>query len=85
MSIAKSWQLAPNLVESLAWHPQADWLLAGGGANDGWLMFFDLSDDKKSLKNEKAPMHVHELALSEDGSQIWAVGHSKLVKWELGA
>ena len=73
-----------GLVETLAWHPAGDWLVAGGGANDGWLMFFDLADEKKSLKDEKAPMHVHELALSEDGTKIWAVGHSKLVKWELG-
>ena len=73
-----------GLVESLVWHPQGDWLLAGGGANDGWLMFFDLGDEKGAAKNEKAPMHIHELALSENAKQLWAVGHAKLVKWELG-
>lgn len=72
-----------GLVESLAWHPGGDWLLAGGGDNSGWLMFFDLADEKGAAKNEKAPMHIHELALGEDAKQLWAVGHGKLVKWEL--
>ena len=50
--------------------------LAAGewGDNSGWLMFFDLSDEKGAAKNEKAPMHVHEMALSEDAKQLWAVG-----------
>jgi len=73
-----------GLVESLAWHPRGDWLLAGGGANDGWLMLFDLADEKQAAKNEKAPMHIHELALAEDAGRIWAVGHHKLVKWQAG-
>lgn len=72
-----------GLVESLAWHPGGDWLVAGGGAHDGWLMFFDLADKKKSQKDEKAPAHVHEFALSDDAAKIWAVGHGRLMKWEL--
>ena len=46
-------------------------------------MFFDLKDEKNAAKNEKAPMHIHELALSEDAKQLYAVGHGKLVKWEV--
>jgi WD40 repeat protein len=72
-----------GLVNSLAWHPDGKWLAAAGGGTEGWLMFFDLADTKKSAKDEKAPMHIHEIALADDGSQLWAVGHHRLVKWEL--
>ena len=72
-----------GLVETLVWHPKGEWLAAAGGDNSGWLMFFDLADEKGAAKNEKAPMHVHEMALSEDADQIWAVGHGKMVSWEI--
>lgn len=74
-----------GLVESLAFHPKGDWLLAGGGDNSGFLMFFDLSDPKKSIRDEKAPMHVHSLAVSELGDSFYAVGHAKIVKWTVNA
>ncbi len=70
-----------GLVESLVFHPKGDWLLAGGGDNSGFLMFFDLSDPKNAIRDEKAPMHVHSLAVSELGESIYAVGHNKIVKW----
>jgi WD40 repeat protein len=72
-----------GLVECLKFHPQGNWLLAAGGANDGWLLFYDLADGKKALKTEKAPMHIHEIALSDKADAIYAVGHSKLAKWEM--
>lgn len=71
-----------GLVERLAFLPEG-WLLAAGGDNSGFLMFFDLADAKKSQKDEKAPMHVHDLALNESADAIYAVGHGKLVKWSL--
>src|SRR5262249_10865294 len=45
-----------GLVERLEFHPQEEWLLAAGGANDGFLMFLDLKA-KSILSAEKAPMH----------------------------
>jgi WD40 repeat protein len=73
-----------GLVQCLCWHPQAEWLMAaGGGAGDGWTAFFKPDEPKKAFKEEKAPMFVHEMSLSDDGGAVWAVGHQKLVKWVL--
>jgi WD40 repeat protein len=72
-----------GLAQCLRWHPQGEWLLAaGGGTGDGWIAFFKPDDPKKAFKEEKAPMFIHELALSEDGNTFWAAGHGKLAKWE---
>lgn len=70
-----------GIVETLAFHPNGDWLAAAGGDNSGFLMLFDLADPKKSFKDEKAPMHVHSVAVSETGDAIYAVGHGKIAKW----
>jgi WD40 repeat protein len=71
-----------GLVEHLAFHPQGDWLLAGGGANDGFLMFFDLAN-KKVLRQEKVAMHVHDFTLNEPADTVYAVGHGKLMVFEM--
>ena len=68
-------------MESLAFHPNGDWLVAAGGDNSGFLIFFDLADSKKSVRDEKAPMHVHSIAVNESGDAIYAVGHGKIAKW----
>ena len=72
-----------GLVEHLEFHPSGDWLLAGGGGDkDGFLMFFDLAA-KKTLAQEKTPMYLHDLALNEDGDTIYAVGHRKIMVFEM--
>src|SRR5436305_894122 len=53
-----------GLVERLVFHPKGEWLLAAGGANNGFLMFFDLKGPK-ALRQETVPMHVHGAALNE--------------------
>jgi WD40 repeat protein len=73
-----------GLVERLAFHPQGRWLLAAGGANDGFLMFFDLKS-KKPVRQEKAPMHVHDLAIDEAWDTVYAAGHGKLAVFEMKA
>jgi len=72
-----------GLVETLAFHPKGDWLVAAGGDQNGFVMFFDLADPKKSMRVEKAPMHVHSVALNEAGDALYAAGHGKLVKWTI--
>jgi WD40 repeat protein len=68
-----------GLVESLTFHPQGDWLLAGGGGDkDGFLMFFNLAA-KKTIAQEKTPMNLHDLALNESGDTIYAVGHRRIM------
>jgi WD40 repeat protein len=71
-----------GLVESLAFHPSG-LLIAGGGDQNGFLMVFDLDEPKKSVRDEKAPMHIHQLTLNEAGDVVYAVGHNKLAKWSL--
>lgn len=73
-----------GLVNQLAFHPQGDWLLAAGGAGDGFLMFFSLAD-KKALRQEKAGIHIHSFALNEDADTITAVGHGKVLIYEIKA
>jgi WD40 repeat protein len=71
-----------GLVESLRFHPEGAWLLAGGGANDGFLMFFDLGA-KKALRQEKVSMHVHDLVLGDGAATLYAAGHGKIAVFEM--
>ncbi len=57
-----------GLVNRLAFHPKSEWLLGAGGANDGFLMFFDVKA-KKALRQDKVPMHIHDIALSPEGNE----------------
>jgi WD40 repeat protein len=71
-----------GLVERLAFHPQGDWLLAAGGANDGFLFFLDVANNKV-LRQEKAAMHVHAVALNEEADTLYAAGHGRLLVYEM--
>ena len=71
-----------GLVERLVFHPRGDWLLAAGGAADGFLMFFDLKA-KKTLRQEKLPSHIHSIALNEGGDMIYAAGNRKVMVFSL--
>jgi WD40 repeat protein len=73
-----------GLVEHLEFGPAGKWLLAVGGDQSGFLQFFDL-DSGKVTKHDKAPMHVHDLVLDESGEMIYAVGHGKVVVWQMTA
>jgi WD40 repeat protein len=71
-----------GLVEHLVFHPKGDWVLGGGGANDGFFLFFDLKT-KKALRQEKAAMHIHAFALDEKAETIYAAGYGKIQKLEV--
>jgi WD40 repeat protein len=71
-----------GLVNQLFFHPDGTWLLGAGGAGEGFLMFFDLKA-KKVLRQEKAPMHIHDIALNDSRDTIYAAGHHRLVTFEL--
>jgi WD40 repeat protein len=73
-----------GLVEFMAFDPEGKWLLAAGGDHSGFVQFFDLAS-KKAIKQEKAPMHIHDIAISESFDTLYAAGHGKLVVWELPA
>ncbi|MCO6455305.1 MAG: hypothetical protein J5I93_08390 [Pirellulaceae bacterium] len=71
-----------GLVERLVFDAAGNWLLAAGGDHGGFLQFHDLSTGKP-IKDEKAPMHVHDLELDESQQTIFAAGHGKLAVWSL--
>jgi WD40 repeat protein len=70
-----------GLVERLVFHSER-WLLGAGGDHGGFLTFFDLQQ-KKPAYQEKAPMHVHDFAVDEDGKHLYAVGHGRIVVYQL--
>ena len=71
-----------GLVEQLVFHPGGHWLLGLGGDNAGFWQAYDLAE-KKVVKSEKAPMHVHAAALNDDATRLVAVGHGKIVVWQV--
>jgi WD40 repeat protein len=73
-----------GLVERLVFHPSGDWLLAAGGANDGFITFFDLAG-KKIVAQEKVPMHVHDVALNDEADTVYAVGDKKIAVLGMGS
>jgi WD40 repeat protein len=72
-----------GIVNRLAWAPDGSWLLAAGGAGEGFLVFLD-GTTKKPLRQEKLPMHVHDFALTADADVVVSVGHMRAVIHKLG-
>ena len=62
-----------GLVEQLQFGPDDEWLVAAGGDNGGFISVYDGAAGTL-LAQEKAPMHVFDFQLSEDGSKLRAVG-----------
>lgn len=73
---------AKGLVEHLVFHPDGQRLLGLGGDNAGFWQLYDLAE-KKVVRSEKAPMHVHAAAFSDDATQLCAVGHGRVVVWQV--
>jgi len=73
---------AKGLVEQLVFHPDGSCLFGFGGDNAGFWQLYDLAE-KKVVRSEKAPMHIHAAALNEDATQLFAVGHGKIVVWQV--
>ncbi|MBX9584673.1 MAG: hypothetical protein K2X87_30590 [Gemmataceae bacterium] len=72
-----------GLVNRLAFAPDGAWLLGAGGANEGFLLFFDVAA-RKVLRQEKLPMHVHDFVLGDDAKSLVCVGHNRLTAHTLG-
>jgi WD40 repeat protein len=71
-----------GLVEHMQFDPQGKWLCALGGDHGGFIQFLDL-EKTTVLKQDKAPMHIHEAAFNEACDEFCAVGHGKLAVWSL--
>lgn len=70
-----------GLIHCLAFHPKGEWLVGAGGGYGGLIAFFDIAAGK-ILHQEKSPMRVHDLTLSESADTIYGVGHNKIVVWD---
>lgn len=66
-----------GLVEQIAFSAKGDWLVLGGGANAGFLIFYDLGA-KKEIINTAASMHVHAMHVDEEAATIYTLGHNKI-------
>ncbi len=69
------------MFESFLFHPDGNRLLAAGGANDGLLAVFDLKAKALAVQ-QKAPMHVHDLAFGDTPEVFFAAGHGKIAVYE---
>jgi WD40 repeat protein len=71
-----------GIVNHLEYSPDGSWLLAAGGANEGFLIFLD-PEAKKTLRGEKAGMHVHDVVASENAETLVVAGHNKIAVYEM--
>ena len=70
-----------GLIERLEFSSTGNWLLGAGGANDGFVVFFDPADGK-ILHEEKAPMHVYDFEILDSGDAFFACGNGRIVRYE---
>jgi WD40 repeat protein len=70
-----------GLVERMEFAPDGSWLVTAGGDHEGFVKFLSLPEGKM-LHQEKAPMHVHDFEMNEEGDALLAAGHGKLVAFE---
>ncbi|MEC9093675.1 MAG: hypothetical protein VX438_13260 [Planctomycetota bacterium] len=71
-----------GLVEQILFHPSGKWLMAVGGDHGGWVQFMDI-EKKETVKQVKAPMHVHQVAVGPDFRMIYGAGHNKICVWTM--
>ncbi len=71
-----------GIINHLEWEPTGEWLLGAGGAGDGFLIFFD-PKNKKIGRQEKASAHVHDLTAGDNAETLFAVGHNKIMVFEM--
>ena len=72
-----------GIVNRLEWSPCGSWLLGAGGAGEGFLLFHDVAG-KKTLRQEKLPMHTHDFHLTDDCRELVCVGHNRITRHALG-
>lgn len=71
-----------GLANHLEYAPDGSWLMAAGGAGEGFLLFLDPAG-KKAVRADKVAMHVHDVATSPTAESVIAVGHNKIAVYEM--
>jgi WD40 repeat protein len=70
-----------GLVEQMEFAADSSWLLAVGGDHGGFVSFYNVSTGKL-IKQEKAPMHIHQISVNENQTRLYAVGHQKIAVFD---
>ena len=70
-----------GLVEQIEFDPSGEWLMAAGGDHGGFVSFYSVATGKL-IQQEKAPMHVHQVAMNETYDTAFAVGHGQIAVFE---
>ncbi|MFN0051421.1 MAG: WD40 repeat domain-containing protein [Planctomycetales bacterium] len=73
-----------GLVERMEFSPAGDWIVAAGGANDGFVMFLNVADGK-ILHQDKCPVHVYDFELLDSQESLIACGHGKVLQYDFAA
>jgi WD40 repeat protein len=79
------------IINALLWHPTDPWLIGAGGGSDGGLLAFWKTDklpdtppkDPVIGQKTKIDGHVHRIALSGTGTDLYAAGYKRLDLWML--
>jgi WD40 repeat protein len=72
-----------GIVNRLEFSSCGSWLAAAGGAGEGFLLFYDVAA-RKSLRQDKLPMHAHDFHLTDDCRELVCVGHNRITQHTLG-
>lgn len=73
-----------GLVEQLAFAHDSSWLLAAGGDNSGFVSFYNVATGKL-IKQQQAPMHIHQFSMNEEQNRLFAVGHQKIAVFDFAS
>ncbi|MCA9139240.1 MAG: hypothetical protein KDB00_20845 [Planctomycetales bacterium] len=71
-----------GLVEQIAWQKDGEWILAVGGANNGFLSVFHAGDGKL-IHQVDHPGHVHAMWHDEDFLNLHIAAHENMTHWTM--
>ncbi len=71
-----------GMINRLEYHPRNNWICGFGGRANGIALFGNPQDRNRSHQSN-LPMHVHDAVFSDDHAKFYAVGHQKVVVYEV--
>lgn len=73
-----------GLVERLVWASDSSWLLAAGGAGNGFLEFWNPETGER-LREEEIGGSVHDVEFASDQDAFFLAGHERTEFWKRNA
>ena len=71
-----------GLIEQIAWQQEGQWVLAAGGANNGFLSVFNAADGKL-IHQVDHPGHIHAIHCNSHFESIHIAAHANLTHWTM--